>query len=206
MLKSGLRTSCATPATIEPISAIVSLCRSCSLSRTVSVTSWKLSTARRAPSPSGASARALTTQVRRVSGSFTSRAAGCPPGASVARARRAPPTARRGPELGERLVDELGPARAAGVLDRGAVDALDAARRRRPPPRRAAGRRRPSRHSTAARRRSASRPRRSISAAARAAKTWSTPSGRTTSSSGRSWIAFTSPSTSPLEARSATPT
>ena len=79
MLNRGLRTSCATPATIEPISAMVSLWRSCSLRRTVSVTSWKFSTARSAPSPSAASARALTTQVRRVSGSLTSRAAGAPP-------------------------------------------------------------------------------------------------------------------------------
>ncbi len=79
MLNSGLRTSCATPATIEPISAMVSLWRSCSLRRTVSVTSWKFRTARSGPSPSAASALALTTQVSRVSGSLTSRAAGAPP-------------------------------------------------------------------------------------------------------------------------------
>ena len=44
---------------------------------------------------------------------------------------------------------------------------------------------------------------RSSSAAARPAKTWTTVSGRSVSSSGRSWIALTSPSTRPEEARSA---
>ena len=125
MLNRGLRTSCATPATIEPISAMVSLWRSCSLRRTVSVTSWKFSTARSAPSPSAASARALTTQVRRVSGSLTSRAAGAPP----VRERRHQLAEGRpglaGPELRERSVDEVSPPRPARVLDRRPVGADD---------------------------------------------------------------------------------
>ncbi len=333
MLNRGLRTSCATPATIEPISAMVSLWRSCSLRRTVSVTSWKFSTARPAPSPSAASARALTTQVTRVSGSLTSRAAGAPPRSAPTSSPRAA-QGSPGPRAASGVSMSLVPARAARVLDGGPVGADDPALRvdhhdaqgqaverlppldrgaaqvglepppvrhvgagpedvghlpgrvedrpvdpgdqppvagaglplglvgrgliehgaaatgsdARPPGCASAGRSasqkarprssasvhplvcsqarlkrtiRPcgsttmtseatmsSRLSANTRCRSISRSARSLSssAAARAAKTCSTPSGRTTSSRRRSWIALTMPRTSPVEARSAVPT
>ena len=126
MLNSGLRTSCATPATIDPISAIFSLCRSCSLSRTVSVTSWKLRTTRPAASPSAASARPLTTHVRRLTGSTVSSGPGRPPVAQRGRELRQRRPRLSAAERGERRVEDVRPRRALRLLDGRAVRAHDA--------------------------------------------------------------------------------